>query len=195
MIKRGDIYYIRDTRQSIGSEQRADRPAVIVSNNVNNKHSGVYEIVYMTTQPKTDLPTHFITQSALRPSTVLCEQINSIYEERIGEWIGTLTPEEMKALDQCLAISIDIKADSGKETESESIRQQLAEAEARQQAAEKQMQIYKEMYEFLLSKQLGARENEQNNTRGIRQLPRRHISGYCNMQNTRECGKSLLMKK
>lgn len=156
MIKRGDIYYIRDTRQSIGSEQRADRPAVIVSNNVNNKHSGVYEIVYMTTQPKTDLPTHFITQSALRPSTVLCEQINSIYEKRIGEWIGTLTPEEMKALDQCLAISIDIKADSGKETESESIRQQLAEAEARQQAAEKQMQIYKEMYEFLLSKQLGA---------------------------------------
>lgn len=26
-VKRGDIYYIRDTRQSIGSEQRADRPA------------------------------------------------------------------------------------------------------------------------------------------------------------------------
>lgn len=29
MIKRGDIYFIRDTRQSIGSEQKADRPAVI----------------------------------------------------------------------------------------------------------------------------------------------------------------------
>ena len=27
MIKRGDIYFIRDTRQSIGSEQKADRPA------------------------------------------------------------------------------------------------------------------------------------------------------------------------
>lgn len=96
MIKRGDIYFIRDTRQSIGSEQKADRPAVIVSNDANNKHSGVYEVVYMTTQPKTDLPTHFITSSALRTSTVLCEQISSVYEERIGEWIGTLTPEEMK---------------------------------------------------------------------------------------------------
>ena len=74
MIKRGDIYFIRDTRQSIGSEQKADRPAVIVSNDANNKHSGVYEVVYMTTQPKTDLPTHFITSSALRTSTVLCEQ-------------------------------------------------------------------------------------------------------------------------
>ncbi len=130
MIKRGDIYYIRDTRQSVGSEQRADRPAVIVSNNTNNKHSGVYEVVYMTTQPKTDLPTHFIIASALKPSTVLCEQISSVYEERIGEWIGTLTPDEMKTLDQCLAVSIGIKA-AGNTEDTESLRQQLETAEYR----------------------------------------------------------------
>lgn len=154
MIKRGDIYYIRDTRQSIGSEQRADRPAVIISNNENNAHSTVYEVVYMTTQPKTDLPTHFITTSALRPSTVLCEQISSVYEDRIGGWIGTLTPEEIKALDQCLKVSIGIKTDAQPAEEIESLRQQLTEAEARQQAAEKQTATYKEMYEFLLSKRL-----------------------------------------
>ena len=157
-IKRGDIYYIRDTRQSIGSEQRADRPAVIVSNNANNEHSGVYELVYMTTQPKTDLPTHFITTSALRPSTVLCEQINSVYEDRIGEWIGTLTPEEMKTLDQCLAISIGLKQQIGEERREEigALRQQAAEAIEKQRAAERQAAAYKEMYEFLLNKRLGA---------------------------------------
>ena len=162
MIKRGDIYYIRDTRQSVGSELRADRPAVIVSNNTNNKHSGVYEVVYMTTQPKTDLPTHFIIASALKPSTVLCEQISSVYEERIGEWIGTLTPDEMKTLDQCLAVSIGIKA-AGNTEDTESLRQQLETAEAKLAeigaqlwTAESQRQTYKEMYEFLLSKQLGA---------------------------------------
>ena len=162
MFKRGDIYYIRDTRQSVGSEQRADRPAVIVSNNTNNKHSGVYEVVYMTTQPKTDLPTHFIIASALKPSTVLCEQISSVYEERIGEWIGTLTPDEMKTLDQCLAVSIGIKA-AGNTEDTESLRQQLETAEAKLAeigaqlwTAESQRQTYKEMYEFLLSKQLGA---------------------------------------
>lgn len=138
MIKRGDIYFIRDTRQSIGSEQKADRPAVIVSNDANNKYSGVYEVVYMTTQPKTDLPTHFITSSALRTSTVLCEQISSVYEERIGEWIGTLTPEEMKQLDECLTVSVGINIKAEKEpAEIESLRQQLAEMTNRQQAAEK----------------------------------------------------------
>ena len=155
MIKRGDIYYIRDTRQSIGSEQRADRPAVIVSNDANNKHSGVYEVAYMTTQPKTDLPTHFITHSALKTSTVLCEQISSVYEERIGEWIGTLTPEEMEMLNKCLAVSVAIKPDATPE-ETESLRQQVAAALEAQRAAEKQAATYKEMYEFLLNKQLGA---------------------------------------
>lgn len=159
MIKRGDIYYIRDTRQSIGSEQRADRPAVIISNNENNRHSAVYEVVYMTTQPKTDLPTHFITTSALRPSTVLCEQISSVYEDRIGEWIGTLTPEEMKTLDQCLRVSIGIKEEPAAETESlrqqlETTEAKLAEIGAQLWTAENQRQTYKEMYEFLLSKRL-----------------------------------------
>lgn len=158
MIKRGDIYFIRDTRQSIGSEQKADRPAVIISNDRNNNHSSVYEVVYMTTQPKTDLPTHFIINSALRTSTVLCEQISSVYEERIGEWIGTLTPEEMKQLDECLTVSVGINIKAEKEpAEIESLRQQVAEMADRQQVAEKQAKTYKEMYEFLLSKQLGTK--------------------------------------
>lgn len=160
MIKRGDIYYIRDTRQSIGSEQGTDRPAVIISNNANNRYSAVYEVVYMTTQPKTDLPTHFITASALRPSTVLCEQISSVYEDRIGEQIGTLTPEEMKTLDRCLAVSVGIRAAESTE-DIESLRQQLetteeklAEMGTQLWQAESQRQTYKEMYEFLLNKRL-----------------------------------------
>lgn len=60
-----------------GSEQFADRPAVVVSNDENNKHSGVIEVVYMTTQPKTDLPTHVTVRSTGRLSTVLCISIHA----------------------------------------------------------------------------------------------------------------------
>ena len=76
-MKRGQIYYIESNHQEIGSEQRAGRPAVIVSNNKNNENSTTVEVVYMTTQPKNDLPTHVFIRSSLRPSTVLCEQIYS----------------------------------------------------------------------------------------------------------------------
>ena len=77
-IRRGEIFYIARGGATNGSEQFADRPAVVVSNDENNKHSGVIEVVYMTTQPKTDLPTHVTVRSTGRLSTVLCEQVSSV---------------------------------------------------------------------------------------------------------------------
>ena len=55
-IKRGEMFYIsRGGVSYSGSEQHSDRPAVVVSNDKNNENSNVVEVVYMTTQPKTDL--------------------------------------------------------------------------------------------------------------------------------------------
>ena len=105
-MKRGQIYYVRSNYREEGSEQRGGRPAVIVSNDKNNAKSNTVEVVYMTTKPKTDLPTHVYIESALRPSTLLCEQISTVSEERIGEWIGELTDDEVKELDVALAISL-----------------------------------------------------------------------------------------
>ena len=77
-IKRGEMFYIsRGGASYNGSEQHADRPAVVVSNNKNNENSNVVEVVYMTTQPKTDLPTHVTIRSTGRISTALCEQVYS----------------------------------------------------------------------------------------------------------------------
>lgn len=48
-IKRGEMFYIsRGGAAYNGSEQHADRPAVVVSNNKNNENSNVVEVVYMT---------------------------------------------------------------------------------------------------------------------------------------------------
>ena len=58
-IKRGEIFYI--SRGAVhGSEQQADRPEVVVSNDQNNENSNTIEVVYLTTQPKTDMPTHCV---------------------------------------------------------------------------------------------------------------------------------------
>ena len=80
-MKRGEIYYIESTYRETGSEQRGGRPAVIVSNDKNNENSEVVEVVYMTTKPKNDLPTHVFIRSALSPSTVLCEQPLQIVQQ------------------------------------------------------------------------------------------------------------------
>lgn len=115
-MKRGEIYFISSTYKEEGSEQRADRPAVIVSNDKNNEHSEVVEIVYMTTRPKIDLPTHVFTRSALSPSTILCEQVHSVSKKRVGALIGRLNEGELQALNTALMISLDLDFGEGEKT-------------------------------------------------------------------------------
>ncbi len=109
-----------------GSEQFADRPAVVVSNDENNKHSGVIEVAYLTTAPKTDLPTHVIIRSTGRTSTVLCEQVTSVSVDRVNNYIGQVSEQEMKNIDIALMISLAIGEDtkSSKAYREERMRQQ-----------------------------------------------------------------------
>ena len=39
IINRGEVFYITSKYDTVGSEQRSGRPAVVVSNNLNNEHS------------------------------------------------------------------------------------------------------------------------------------------------------------
>lgn len=130
-IRRGEIFYIaRGGGATNGSEQFADRPAVVVSNDENNKHSGVIEVVYMTTQPKTDLPTHVTVRSTGRLSTVLCEQVSSVSTDRVNNYIGQVSEQEMKNIDIALMISLQLSG-GGKTSKqyNETIQKQQEEIE------------------------------------------------------------------
>lgn len=106
-ITRGDIYYV-DAIDSVGSEQRGGRPAIVVSNDKCNQHSPVVEVVYLTTSPKTPLPTHVTVRSAPRVPTALCEQVHSVDTKRFGSYCGCCTQQELSAVDMALLISLGL---------------------------------------------------------------------------------------
>ena len=108
-IRRGDIFYVMRSGVEVGSEQWSGRPGVVVSCDENNIHSEVIEVAYCTTQPKSPLPTHVGIMSTNRPSTVLCEQINAVSIERIGDYIGRCTADEMREIDIAIATSLGLK--------------------------------------------------------------------------------------
>lgn len=114
-VKRGEIYYISRGGYNTGSEQQADRPGVIVSNDKNNKNSQTLEVVYLTTQPKNELPTHCTIRTTGRVSTALCEQIHTVAVERIGKYIGVCTAQEMQNIDIGLMISIGLGDGGGRQ--------------------------------------------------------------------------------
>lgn len=148
-MKRGEIYYVERSSSvsTSGSEMYAGRPAIIVSNEKNNANSSVFEVVYLTTQPKQDLPTHVSIRSAKRNSIALCGQVTSVSEERIGDYIGVCTDFEMQQIDIALAISlgIDINAEKPVEVVKEVNNDAIVRIET-------ERDVYKKLYEQMLER-------------------------------------------
>lgn len=112
MVKRGDIYFVAGT-EATGSEQRGNRPAVIVSNNIGNRYAPIVEVVYLTTQKETGFPTHVFISSTQKPSIAICEQIVTVCKSRLEHYIGRATEEEMRGIDKALQRSLGIYSTGG----------------------------------------------------------------------------------
>lgn len=148
-IRRGDILYV-ESGYSTGSEQRPGRPAIVVSNDKNNEYSSTVEVVYLTTQPKRDLPTHVPIHSLNRESIAICEQITTVSKERIGNYRGSVTSAEMEDIEAALLISLGVGAEVPEPSnETPPVPDtRLAEAEAK-------CVVLQRMYDDLLSKVIG----------------------------------------
>lgn len=111
-VHRGDIYWVDYPQDSVGSEMKKRRPAVIVSNDKNNLFSSNIEICYLTTAEKKTLPTHVgIIVNGVR-NTVLCENVYTICKDRLGIYMTSLEPAEMDLIDKALLISLCLNQDS-----------------------------------------------------------------------------------
>lgn len=107
-IKQAEEYFDKVVRMKM--KQATDLTPFFTEQLKGNENSNTIEVVYLTTQPKTDLPTHCVIRSTGRISTVLCEQVHSVAVERVGNYIGQCTDKEMENIDIALMISLSLDA-------------------------------------------------------------------------------------
>lgn len=112
MIKRGEIYWLRPATPT-GSEQAGLRPAIVVQNDVGNSTSPTTIVATITSQPRRhSYPFHvrFTSQeSGLRlDGNVMCEQIQTVDQTRLGRLLGRLSAEKMREVDVALHHSLGL---------------------------------------------------------------------------------------
>lgn len=163
MIKRGDIYYIQKSpsQMAVGSEIYAARPAIVVSDDRLLNAFGTVSVVYLTTSPKADMVTHVKINCNGRKSIALCEQINTVSTNRIGDKMGECTEQELIALEHGLMRALNLDETSGELiTDSTDINAAIDEAtqgligENNRMSkalaeAQKDVEFYKNLYEAL----------------------------------------------
>lgn len=109
-IQRGDIYYA-GLNPVVGSEQGGIRPVLIIQNDTGNRHSPSTIVAAITAKVrKHPLPTHVYlptgTSGLKRDSTILLEQIRTIDQVRLKDYIGYADKQIMEQVDNALTISL-----------------------------------------------------------------------------------------
>lgn len=109
-IKKGDIYYA-SLNPAIGSEQKGERPVVVLQNDCGNKYSPTVIVAPLTKIIKKEkLPTHILIYSNdfLRyNSLILLEQIRVIDKSRIISYMGSLLDYQLDKVNRALVDVFD----------------------------------------------------------------------------------------
>lgn len=112
-ILRGDIYFV-DFGKSRGSVIRGKRPAIVIQNDMGNKHSPTLIVAAITSgDRKKNLPTHLYVEDRFgltKKSIVLLEHIQTIDKSCATEFVGHIDDKKfMRAVDEALEISIGLR--------------------------------------------------------------------------------------
>lgn len=108
-IRRGEMYYVSGAQTE--NSMSANRPAIIISNDAGNRFGNEVIVVWLTRKIKKPLPTHVLVKTD-DTCTALCEHIETVAKSRVENYIGMLTPREMRALDEALSVSIGLPGHS-----------------------------------------------------------------------------------
>lgn len=108
--KRGEIYYV-DVEGGIGSEQKGERPALIIQNDIGNTYSTTTIVSFITSiSKKKNMPVHVginPEESGLpKESMIMLEQIRTVDKRRLIRKVSELSDEKMKKVDEAIKISL-----------------------------------------------------------------------------------------
>ena len=98
-----DIWMCKLEGQSGSSIQSGYRPVLVISNDKNNLHSPLVNVIPLTSKGnKRGLPVHvdlnrYDDYGLSMPSTVLCEQVTSIPAKNLDRYIGNIFDEVTRA--------------------------------------------------------------------------------------------------
>lgn len=110
--QRGEIYLVRFD-PALGAEIKKTRPALILQNDVANRHSPITIVAAITSQFEEPLyPTEILIKAPEAGLTVdsvaLFNQVHSYDKKRLIRRLGRLKPETMKQVDRALMISLGL---------------------------------------------------------------------------------------
>ena len=106
-MKRGEIWWV-EFDPSRGSEIRKTRPAVIISNDVANRHLSRVVVIPLTSNTDKLYPGEALVKVKGRESKALSDQIMTADKSRLSSCLDTLSSDDLLAVEAALKIHLGL---------------------------------------------------------------------------------------
>ena len=106
--KRGDVYWVA-LDPTHGTEIKKTRPAVIVSNNSCNAFGSRVVVLPLTSNVDSLYPGEAEITVNGKPARAIGDQIRSLDKSRLRSKIETLIPDHLRAVDDAIRITLDLR--------------------------------------------------------------------------------------
>jgi len=104
-MNRGEVWWT-DFEPATGSEIRKIRPAVIVSNDIANRHLARVVVIPMTSNTTRQSPGESLVTIGGRTAKAMADQITVADKFRLKNQIGTLSKTDMEAVEKAIKIQL-----------------------------------------------------------------------------------------
>lgn len=106
-VRRGKIYWVK-LDPTVGTETKKTRPAIVISNDAQNKVGRRYIVAPITSVVKTVYPFEVEININGKPSKVMLDQIRTIDHSRLAGKIGKLSQEELNQVERAIKLVLHI---------------------------------------------------------------------------------------
>lgn len=106
-MNRGDVYWV-NFDPAVGSEIQKKRPAVIVSNNLNNMYMQRVQVLPVTSNTSRVYPCEALVQIRGKQGKALADQITTVDKSRFGDFIGSVNAAEMDNISDIIKIQLNL---------------------------------------------------------------------------------------
>ena len=106
-MNRGEVWWV-EFNKAIGEEIQKTRPAVIVSNDLSNKHLRRVQVVPLTSSTKRLYPGESYVTYAGKTGKALANQIQTVSKLRLLNRAGHVTSDELRDIDRSLMVQLGL---------------------------------------------------------------------------------------
>jgi mRNA interferase MazF len=106
-VKRGEVWWV-DFEPALGSEIKKARPAIIVSNDMSNKHLNRVQVVPLSSNTGKLYPSEVVVTVKDTKSKAMADQIMTADKQRFKSRIDQLSVADMKAVERVIKIQLGL---------------------------------------------------------------------------------------